>query len=361
MKILFILKKREILDKKNDIYIGLSSGLYNSVKFVSDMLKNTQIQSKIHIANDNNDIDREVKEYRPNYVIIEALWVVPEKFAVLQKLHPLVKWIVRIHSELPFIAGEGIAMSWIGEYMKHRNVMVACNAPRMLEQMKFYTSLASSNYNYKVIYLPNYYPTAFKQKTQHFSSGDIIHIGCFGAVRPLKNHLTQALASIEFATRINKTLHFHVNSDRLEMNGEPALRNLVGLFENISKKGHCLIHHTWQPHEEFKQTCATMDIGLQVSFSETFNIVSADLISQGVPILSSNELPWITKGSACDPTSSKDIVEKLLETYKNPHHNVKTNQESLLNYVNKTKTIWKTYFLGEDEDDISRGLGFCCV
>jgi len=361
MKILFILKKREIFDKNSDVYIGLSSGLYNSVKFVSDMLKTSQIQSKIYIANDNNDIDREVTDYRPNYVVIEALWVVPEKFTVLQKLHPLVKWIIRIHSELPFIAGEGIAMSWIGEYIKHRNVMIACNAPRILEQMKFYTSMASPSYKYKVLYLPNHYPTTFKNKTSHFNSGDIIHIGCFGAVRPLKNHLIQALASIEFATLINKKLHFHVNSDRLEMNGAPALQNLIGLFENVSKKGHCLIHHSWQEHGEFKKTCENMDIGLQVSFSETFNIVSADLISQGVPILSSSELPWITKGSVCDPTSSKDIVGKLLETYNNPYHNVKTNQESLLNYVNKTKTIWKNYFLGEDEDEISRGIGFCCV
>ena len=42
------------------------------------------------------------------------------------------------------------------------------------------------------------------------------------------------------------------------MNGEPALRNLIGLFENIKDKGHKLIHHPWFEHTEFKKLCSTM-------------------------------------------------------------------------------------------------------
>ena len=54
-------------------------------------------------------------------------WLV-SKFEVLQKLHPNVKWIVRLHSEIPFIANEGIAMDWIYEYQKYDNVFVSLNS-----------------------------------------------------------------------------------------------------------------------------------------------------------------------------------------------------------------------------------------
>ena len=88
-----------------------------------------------------------------------------------------------------------------------------------------------------------------------------------------------------------------------------------------------------------------MDIGLQVSFSETFNIVGCDILSQGVPIVCSYDIPWSTntKYNAV-PTDSVDITNKLLSTYENIDDNVKTNTESLSEYVEKTKQVWYAYF-----------------
>ena len=355
MKILFILKKREHFDKDKKLYGGLSSGLYNSVNFVHNM-KIEGVESKIVIVNDNNYIDTEVNIYKPNYVIIEALWVVPEKFEVLTKLHPTVKWIIRLHSELPFLAGEGIAMDWIYKCSLYSNVSIACNSPRMVDEMKFFTGK-------NVVYLPNYYPPHnFKLKNHTYINNNTLEIGCFGAIRPMKNHLIQALAAIEFSKSIGKKLNFHINSDRLEMNGEPGLKNLVGLFERFKSEGHTLVCHSWFQHEEFLKICAKMDFGMQVSFSETFNIVSADLISQGIPIISTQELPWIIESATCDPTSSKDIIKKLKMMYKNPTYNVVKNQESLKTYVNKTQSIWSEYFTGVcDEDNFDFFLNHCQI
>ena len=435
-KLLFILKKRQKLDTKSEIYVGLSTGLYNSVKFIHDMLGDIGsdiIESKMYIANDNNDIDREVTKYKPTHVIIEALWVVPDKFKILEKLHPRVKWIIRLHSELPFIAGEGIAMKLIGDYCKYKNVIIACNAPRMLEEIRFYVScilnIKNFNINNKVIYLPNYYPKDYKTKTFRFNDynnynnyinnininnineeinikenmnnenmnnenknnkrtfksrflncfkksnniyiinnkeeqkenegreknekeevknnteeNNIINIGCFGAVRPLKNHLIQAFSAIKFANSINKKLYFHINCDRHEMNGLPAYHNLVGLFDQLSESGHKLVLHEWCDHDEFLLLCSKMDIGLQVSFTETFNIVSADLITMGVPIVASNELPWVSELYSSNPVDSSSIYDKLCLTYYNPDDNVKKNIEGLSKYVDNTKDIWNKYF-----------------
>jgi hypothetical protein len=88
-----------------------------------------------------------------------------------------------------------------------------------------------------------------------------------------------------------------------------------------------------------------MDIGMQVSFSETFNIVGADLISQGVPIIgTAGEIPWAVTAFCADPTNSEDIAKKLALTYNMPWINVKANQWSLRNYTDKTINIWTKYF-----------------
>jgi len=291
----------------------------------------------MEIVIDNNEIDRVVTLHKPKYVIIEALWVVPEKFAELQPLHPGVHWIVRLHSELPFIAGEGIAMKWVAGYAK-LSVTVACNSKRMTKEMQFYVQLVNKHAN-QVIYLPNYYPTDFKNKTFH--ERDTLNIACFGAIRLLKNQLIQAFAAVKFCEKLHKKLRFHVNCDRAEMAGDPALHNIVDMFKALPN--HELVCHEWMPHEEFKKLCGTMDIGLQVSLTETFNIVSADIVSMGVPIVASNELPWSSKGCQADPVDSEDIISKLQYVYSDMHHNVRSNQESLKYYVNITEHTWIEY------------------
>ena len=347
-RVLFILKRREDFNAITHSHVGLSTGLYNSAKFMDDMLQAHGVHSQLEVAVDNNCIDRLVTKHRPTHVIIEALWVVPSKFAVLQKLHPNVKWIIRLHSEMPFMAGEGNAMDWVGDYSGFRNIIVSCNAPRMLREIKFYlkhrNQWTNEQADEKVIYLPNYYPQDYKHKTLNRDKSHI-DIACFGAIRPLKNHLVQAFAAIEFAEQIGKKLRFHVNAGRIEMNGSPVINNLKGLFQQIVDHGHQLVNHQWRPRNEFLELCAEMDIGLQCNFSETFNIVGADLISQGVPLISNaDEIPWSVREFCADAVDSQDIIDKLHLTYQFPELNANTHQHSLTHYTDQTSDIWSKYF-----------------
>ena len=346
-RVLFILKRRQDYNAIVHSHVGLSTGLYNSAKFMDDMLQANGVESKLVVVADNNCIDREVTQYKPTHVIIEALWVVPQKFTVLQKLHPNVKWIIRVHSEIPFMAGEGMAMDWLGDYSSFKNIIIGINAPRMMREVGMYlqhrNQWSDKELAQRVIYMPNFYPQEYKKKSLN-KNKDTIDIACFGAIRPLKNHLVQAFAAVEFANDIGKKLNFHVNAGRIEMNGSPVINNLKGFFEQIYDQGHRMINHQWRPREEFLELCADMDIGLQVSFSETFNIVGADLISQGVPLVSSKEIPWAVDTFSADPTESEDIVKKLKLAYKWSWINARANQYSLNHYTTNTAKIWTKYF-----------------
>ena len=345
-KVLFILKRREDYDSKTHSHVGLSTGLYNSASFMSSMLNGMDIPSEVAVVRDNNDIDREVAQRRPTHVIIEALWVVPTKFSVLQQLHPDVTWIIRLHSDMPFIAGEGMAMDWLGDYSGYDRVVIAANAQRMLRETRLVLQLRNGwdakQAQNKVIYLPNYYPQSYRHKRFNHTKSQV-DICCFGAVRPMKNHLLQAVAALEFAEHHGKQLRFHINAGRVEGRGEPVMRNLENLFAQIHGSGHQLVAHAWTPRAQFLELCSTMDLGLQVSFSETFNIVGADLISQGVPVVGSNEIPWSAGVFAADPTSSRSIAHKLHLAWELPAVNVRWQQWNLRNYTSKTKRVWQRY------------------
>jgi len=297
-RILFLLKKREFaatFDEGTYAY-SRSSGLLNSVRFVVDMLQGQGFDAQLAECNDNNDIDRLLTKHRPTHVILEALWVVPDKLDILKRLHPTVRWIVRLHSEVPFIANEGIACEWLYGY-RARGVRVSANSPRMVHAARVMLGTPVS-------YSPNYYPVAAHGRWR-YRNGDTLDIGCFGAVRPLKNHLIQAHAAIAYADRVGKKLRFHINSARTEGNGGPVLKNLRSLFDGSI---HELVEHDWLCHDAFLTLCSRMDLVLQVSFTETFNIVIADAISEGVPVVTSNEIKFV----ACPFTAPCGEIDQII-------------------------------------------------
>ena len=171
-----------------------------------------------------------------------------------------------------------------------------------------------------------------------------INIGCFGAIRPLKNQFLQALAAMTFARSIGVKLNFHINGSRVEGNGDPILKNIRALFDATHD---CeLVEHPWMEHDEFLAVVASMDIMLQVSFSETFNIVGADAASMNVPLIASSELPWLGSYGHADPTSMDSMVEALRSAWLDANPSVRLSQQKrdLRKYNVHTEAVWATRF-----------------
>jgi hypothetical protein len=269
------------------------------------MLNTQGIESDVVHVVDNNGIDRVVSQYNPSHVFIEALWVVPSKFTVLTQLHPNVTWVIRIHSETPFLAGEGIAVEWILDYIQYPNVQVAFNSRSTYNE---FMRIVPIQYQCNIIYLPNYY-TGSAAVGEVDTDVDVLDVGCFGAIRPLKNQLIQAVAAVMFAKSLNRPLRFHMNSTRIEGKGEAILKNIQALFEKVPNA--VLVEHSWLPHQKFVELISTMDINMQVSLSETFNIVTADAVVNNVPVVVSHEINWVSRLFRADPTSAWSIVFKL--------------------------------------------------
>jgi hypothetical protein len=341
-RVLFIAKKADYNYSGGDPL--RVTGLKLSAAMCVEVLNRAGIAAKLVIVIDNNDIDREVKLYQPTHVILEALWVVPSKFAVLTKLYPKVQWIVRIHSEIPFLSMEGISIEWLLDYVKIDHVYISGNSPNLNAAIKDILNSAYPDQlvNAKNIYLPNCYVVDDIPPREPYIHN--LHVGCFGAIRPFKNQLMQAIAAMTYAESIGFRLAFHMNGTRQETGGSAVLKNIVALFENSPR--HRLVLHPWMSHADFLKLCAKIHLGMQVSLSESFNIVTADLVTVGVPTVVSPAIYWMPKSFMADPTNLASIVDRLGAAQASAHWWFGRN--SAINALNKQATIaariWTTYF-----------------
>ena len=156
-----------------------------------DALRANGTEAKLVAVTDNNDIDREVATYRPSVVIVEALWVVPEKFEVLTKLHPKVKWVVRIHSKFAFLAEEGIALQWLMQYQNTPNVKIAFNDESTRDSF-------SELIHKKTLFLPTCYQLPREERKPLPSiprALNVLQLRSHPA--PEKNQLIQAVAAMQ--------------------------------------------------------------------------------------------------------------------------------------------------------------------
>lgn len=322
---LFLCKDRSSGEYKEGKY-----GLWNSATFVVDYLNSVGKSSVLSSVVDGNGIDREIHKYKPKKVILEALWATPEKIRELQRLHSNVTFVIRIHSKAPFLANEGIALQWCNELIEIDNVLLTANNIDFVTHMNLC--------GYPTEYLPNIYTDeVFGIGPSKIISNDI-HIGCFGSIRPMKNQLIQAMSAIAFGDYNGYTVHFHMNGTRSEQNGGNVLKNIIALFD--LQDSHQLHLHPWQSHADFIDKVKMMHLGMQVSYTESFNIVTADFIRCNIPIVTSKEISINTSLLHADPNSMQQMVFALecANTFgfaTNFLSNFKLNKHNLL-----AKKIW---------------------
>jgi len=283
---------------------GTFHGLVNSAHFIANFLTDRHAPSTVESVVDGDEIDAAVQAVNPLAVVIEALWVTPEKLTELVNMpeHRNRLWMVRVHSKSAFLAHEGVALEWIKSYPEQ--VVVCPNTRSMTKDLRAL--------GVEAMYLPNVYnPVPYETHAYNRVREDSeLNIGCFGALRPLKNHLNQAIAAIRFADKLGMPMKFHVNDTNGNPENASVLNNLEAAFDGTS---HELITHAWTSHRKFIDLVQKMDMGMQVSLSESFNLVAADFVNNHVPIVVSDEIDWLPRNCQVPPTADSDEIARKME------------------------------------------------
>jgi hypothetical protein len=328
-RILFVLKERFYS------YSKISYGLINSSVHLAEYLEYEGYECKVVTVVDANGIDKEIHKFKPDVVVIEALWVPTYKLKELIEIHRYmhIKWVVRIHSDIGFLSAENNALKYLNEYaeLDKHNLVISLNNQGFIFAL-------SSVIKHKLVYLPNIIMHDSEVK-EPMEVKDHIDIGCFGATRLLKNQVFQAICSIKAADILDMKLKFHVTPNLDQKIADPILRNLIQLFKNSK---HELVIHDWLPNPEFQELVKRMDVGLQVSYTESFNIISTDFINNDRIILGSEAIEWLPDRLKASTVDYTECTNKIVYAYKNRDNKrvKRLAKRYLAKYNIKAKTEW---------------------
>lgn len=79
---------------------------------------------------------------------------------------------------------------------------------------------------------------------------------------------------------------------------------------------------------------------MQVSFTETFDIVAADTVSEGIVTIMSPEVVWATEDAVALPTDSDGIEDCLTEAWFHSASIIKHNHRGLTKFVEESRRRW---------------------
>jgi hypothetical protein len=131
----------------------------------------------------------------------------------------------------------------------------------------------------------------------------------------------------------------------IESTSNPVLKNLIELFKGNSN--HKLIIHTWLSNPEFQDLIKEMDFGMQLSYTESFNIVASDFVNNNKLILVSNAIDWLPAISKTSTINYDKTIRSLIFTYLNRNNFLlkKMNLIYLKKFNRLSKTEWLNFML----------------
>lgn len=164
--------------------------------------------------------------------------------------------------------------------------------------------------------LPNMYPFGTGRPRPMWQHGTL-RLGCFCAIRPYKNVLTAAAAALEVGQRLRVSdLEFWISGGRREGGGQTIFAAIQQMYLNVPRAK--VVERNWQSWPQFLDTVGSMDLLLQPSYTEGFNMVTADGIAQGVASVVSDAIAWAPRNWQAATDDASDIANKAVALLHDP-------------------------------------------
>lgn len=306
------------------------------------VLQRWSIETNVVGVWDIGQLEKAITVHNPTHVLIEAPWVpIPELAALLHK-YPNLLFVVRVHSQVAFLQVEAGAVTNFREGLSlqdgNLNLRMAGNSPHFCDW-------ARRAYNSHVLLLPNLYDHVRPHAKLPRHQINPLRVGSFGATRLQKNHATAAAATLLLGTRLGVDVEFHISVNRTE-HGLGVVEMMRNMYRNLPHAK--LVEVPWEPWSEFRRTVAHMHLTCQLSNTETFNIVTADSIAEGVPAVVSSAIDWVPSGWQVENTDSAAEVARvganLIQDALAPEEGL----AALAAYVSKSTKLWGKFLQGQE-------------
>lgn len=278
------------------------------------------------------------------HVIISApSWIQPVDFSSLAFDYPDTTFVQLNHSGAAYLSIDKYGIRNIRDVaalsQTVHNIRVAANNERVAR-------FVATSFGVDCLYLPNLYDTESYVPFVPKKIGSTIRIGSFGASRPWKNQLCAAEASVMIGKALGCDVELYVNSKRPD-GGERMIESRQELFHQLP--GCKIVDVPWASWPHFRDITASMNLLVQPSFDETFNVCTADGIAEGVPSVTTSALEWTPESwwaRAEDPHSIMRVGVGLLHS---SGHAVEEGRTNLKKYVSTALHRWSDYVLGKSQ------------
>jgi hypothetical protein len=273
------------------------------------------------------------------HLVIQAPWLGVRELAPLVDRYPTVHFVVICHSQVSFLQADPGAVANLTDYLTYQesvlNFSAAVNNQRL---QRFVTQV----YQARCLLLPNLYDVTPDNKPPVWripQTKDVLRIGSFGATRVLKNHLTAGSAALMVARLLGTHLEFWVSGSRTD-GGPQVIPTLQSMFRPL--KTAKVVVSPWEPWPSFRKTIAGMDLCLQVSFTESFNITTADGCDSYIPSVVSEAIEWTPPAWQVNPDDPEAIARTglylLCDRDSGPQ-----GKQALTEYADQAARRWLAY------------------
>ena len=283
--------------------VGLNVAGFTTSKILNEHGIKTTVFPVRHNVDIVNSIDKynENHKHRLTHVIISAPWVSLHDMRNLICHFPEIQFVVLSHSNVGFLQADPCGVDLFRKYAElaktHKNLKVGGNC-------HMFSKWFEVTYKSECVCLPNLYPVK-KIKSKVWDGKSTIKIGAFGAIRPEKNFMTAAAGAMAIHSILNVPIELHMSTGGggCKSTTLPAITEMT---ENV--EGVKLIRHDWETWDKFIKLISEMDLLIQVSYTESFNMVTADGVSVGVPTVISPVIYWGPKSWMANPDDSLDVA-----------------------------------------------------
>ena len=330
-----VLAYKNFAAHRNISHIGLGVAAINTAK----VLRREGIVTEVWPILSASDLRTRLQAAPQKHVIVSAPWIPTAELQSLSNEFPQTHFAVNCHSNVGFLQADRNGVRLIREVMELElgtaNVHLAGNSRRFCNWVKAAFGSACA-------YLPNLYWTeSSSARPQRAFNGGTLRIGIFGATRPLKNLMSAAGAGLEIARNFRAPLELWLSAGRAEGGGETVLAAVGEMLQDLP--GVSLVMSGWQSWPKFRRTVGHMHLLLQPSYTESFNMVTADGVAEGVPSVVSPAIDWA-------PESWKaqvDDVMHIAQVGRRLLHDASAAQEgfdALQKYVHDGLQAYRSYF-----------------
>jgi hypothetical protein len=284
--------------------------------------------------------DQGKKPERPvTHVVISApSWVQPGSFHDLSLRWPDIEFVQLNHSGTAYLSIDKYGIKNIREVaalsLSHHNIQVAGNNRR-------FTTWVQNALGAQALYLPNLYDTTtFVNPVVGRTTHDPLRVGSFGAGRPWKNQLTTAESALTMARQLGVSLELYVNTQRPD-GGERMIESRRELFDALP--GAKIVEVPWALWPDFRQTVATLDLMISPSFDETFCVIAADGIAEGVPSVVTAAMEWTPRSWWCEPFDPASVASVGMTLLHNRSGAIHAARRQLEDFVTAGVQRWIAY------------------